>query len=103
VVFPAGTQKSYGANNTVEYFEWNGEAGYRKKVQPTLGGTFLTSDDALPLEVAWRDGRLFLSFPKAGAPWEEEVLVLDETQLITRHTNGLQYEYTRYQPLTNPE
>ncbi len=103
VVFPDGTRKSYAANTTVEYFEWNGQTGYRKKLQPTLGGTFLTSDDALALEVTWRDGRLFLSFPKAEAPWEEEVLALDSTLLVTRHTNGLQYEYIRYQPLTNPE
>ena len=103
VVFPDGTRKAYAANSTVEYFQWDGETGYRKKVQPTLGGHFLTSDDALALEVAWREGRLFLSFPEAGAPWEEEVLALDSTELITRHSNGLRYEYTRYEPLKTPE
>ena len=103
VEFPDGSRKSYPVNSTVEYFQWDGGVGYRKKVQPTLGGTFLTSDDALALEVAWRDSRLFLSFPRAADPWEEEVLELNENQLITRHSNGLQYEYTRYQPLTNPE
>lgn len=103
VEFPDGSEKEYRANTSVEYLEWDGASGFRKKVQPTLQGTFLTSDDALPMEVLWRDGRLFLSFRGGEAPWEEEVLDLQQDLLITRHANGLRYEYTRYEPLFNPE
>ena len=103
VEFPDGTEKQYTASTTIEYFSWDGHAGFRKKMQPTLKGTFLTSDDALPMEVVWRDERLFLSFRGEGAPWEEEVLKLQQDLLITRHANGLCYEYSRYEPLLTPE
>jgi hypothetical protein len=72
-------------------------------MQPTLTGSFLTSDDALPMKVLWRDQRLFLSFKGEGDPWEEEVLKLKPEVLITRHASGLRYEYARYEPLLIPE
>ena len=55
------------------------------------------------MKVLWRDHRLFLSFQEEGTPWEEEVLKLNPEALITRHANGLRYEYTRYEPLLIPE
>lgn len=103
VRFPDGTEKQYTANAAIEYISWDGKSGFRKKMQPTLKGTFLTSDDALPMEVLWRDGRLFLSFRGEEAPWEEEVLKLQQDILMTRHGNGLTYQYARYEPLITPE
>ena len=103
VEFPDGSEKQYTASANIDYFSWDGQAGFRTKMQPTLEGTFLTSDDALPMEVLWRDERLFLSFRGDGAPWEEEVLKLRQDVLVTRHANGLCYEYSRYEPLLTPE
>lgn len=99
VAFPDGGSKEYRASSTVDYFHWEGGKGYRKKVQPTVLGTYLTSDDALPMAVSWRDGRLFLSFSGEGEPWEEEVRELSRETLVTLHQNGLRYKYVRYEPL----
>jgi hypothetical protein len=101
VVFPDGTEKRYEINSTIEFLSWDGNQGYRKKVQPTLDGTYLTSDDAVSMEVVWREKALFLSFPEGEDPWKEEVLELSQSELVTRHANGLRYEYKRYEPLTN--
>lgn len=103
VEFPDGGEKEYRANAAIEYLEWDGQSGFRKKMQPTLEGTFLTSDDALPMKVLWRDQRLFLSFKGEETPWEEEVVELKQDVLVTRHANGLRYEYTRYKPLLIPQ
>ena len=103
VKFPNGKTKEYDINMTIDYFEFDKMQGFRKKMQPTLKGTFLTSDDALPMKVLWRDQRLFLSFQGEEVPWEEEVLKLQQDVLITRHANGLRYEYSRYEPLLIPE
>lgn len=99
VVFPDGGSREYQASSAVEYFQWEAGKGFRKKVQPTVMGTYLTSDDALPMAVSWRDGRLFLRFSGEGQPWEEEVLELDGETLVTLHQNGFRYEYVRYKAL----
>ena len=100
VALSDGTEKTYTANTTIDYFDWNGRSGYRKKVQPTLDGKYLTSDDALPMEILWRDRRLFLGFTGGDTQWEEEVLELDSLSLTTRHSNGLLYTYNRYEPFS---
>lgn len=100
VEFPDGVEKEYIANTTIEYFQWDGSSGYRKKVQPTFEGRYLTSDDALPMEVSWRDDQLFLLFSGGDTRWEEEVLELDSLNLTTRHSNGLLYIYGRHEPFS---
>jgi hypothetical protein len=100
VVFPDGTEKKYQISTTIEYLQWDGREGFRKKMQPTLEGTYLTSDDALPMQVLWRDRRLFLKFDGSSQSWEEEVKKLQPAKLILLHSNGLRYEYKKYEPLT---
>jgi len=100
VIFPDGTEKEYKVSATIEYLQWNGTNGYRKKMQPTLEGTYLTSDDALPMQIIWRDDRLFLKFIGAEDTWEEEILQIEAGKLIMRHGNGLKYIYQKYEPMT---
>ena len=101
VVFPDGSEKTYAVNTAIEFFEWDGATGYRKKVQPTLEGNYLTSDDALPMEVIWREGQLFFRFSGGDQnSWEEEVRQLDSLNLTTRHANGVLYSYGRHEPFS---
>ena len=46
VELPDGKEKEYKINETVDYFEWNGNKGFRKKVKPQLDGTFLTNNES---------------------------------------------------------
>ncbi len=100
VIFPDGTEKEYKVSSTIEYLQWDGTNGFRKKMQPTLEGTYRTSDDALPMEVIWRDDRLFLKFDGTEDTWEEEILRIEAGKLIMRHGNGLKYIYQKYEPMT---
>jgi hypothetical protein len=100
VTFSDGVEKAYTANAAIEYFNWDGTTGYRKKMQPTVDGKYLTSDDALPMEISWREGVLFLQFQGGDSQWEEEVLELDSLKLTTRHSNGILYSYSRYEPFS---
>lgn len=100
VTFSDGVEKAYSVNTAIEYFKWDGTTGYRKKMQPTVDGKYLTSNDALPMEVIWRDGVLLLGFSGGDSQWEEEVLKLDSLKLTTRHSNGILYSYKRYEPFS---
>jgi len=103
VVFPDGQRREYVANTTIDYYQLEGRKGYLKKLQPEADGRYLASDDALPLEVLTRSGRLFLRFEGEGEPWEEELLELGPGRMVTRHENGLHYHYRRYIPLEIPQ
>lgn len=102
VVFPEGEAKEYPAGTTVDYYHLEGKEGYLKKLQAEADGRFLASDDALPLKIVVREDRFVLLFEGEADSWEEELLVLGPNRLVTRHANGLHYEYKRYEPLQIP-
>lgn len=103
VTFPDGVQKEYTANTTIDYYEVQEGKGFRKKMHPTLDGTYRTSDDALPMQVLFEEGRVLLSFDGGTQQWQEEILELNPSRLVCRHENGLKYAYIRFEPLTLPE
>ena len=103
VKFPNGEEREYVANGTIDFYHLEGRQGYLKKLQPEANGRYLASDDALPLEVLSRNGSLYLRFEGEGEPWEEELLELGPDRLVTRHENGLHYQYRRYIPLQIPQ
>ncbi len=103
VEFPDGESREYVANGTIDYYHLEGHKGYLKKLQPEANGRYLASDDALPLEVLSRNGRLYLRFEGEESAWEEEVIELGPDRLVTRHENGLHYRYRRYVPLQIPQ
>lgn len=98
-VAPDGRSRTYGAAPAVDYYQLENLKGFRKKVQPQADGSFLASDDALPLEVIRRDGGFYLRFNSGDDHWEEEVLQLSATTLQTRNPEGIRYTYARYEPL----
>ncbi len=99
VVFPDGEVKEYPQGTTLDYYELNGREGYLKKLQVEANGRFLATDDALPMKIEFRQDRFVLHFEGEADSWEEELLELGPNRLVTRHSNGLQYEYRRYEPL----
>lgn len=103
VGFPDGGSKEYLPNGTIDYYHLDGRKGYLKKLQPETDGRFLANDDALPLEVVLRNGRLCLRFEGEEGSWEEELLELGPDRMVTRHENGLRYQYRRYVPLQIPQ
>lgn len=103
VVFPEGEVKEYPAGTTVDYYQLAGKEGYLKKLQAEADGRFLATDDALPLKIEFRENRLVLLFEGETDSWEEELLELGPDRLVTRHANGLHYEYKRYEPLQIPQ
>lgn len=103
VVFPDGEVKNYPPGTTVDYYRLDGKEGFLKKLQAEANGRFLASDDALPLKIVRREGRFVLHFETEEDTWEEELLELGPDRLVTRHSNGLHYEYRRHKPLQIPQ
>lgn len=103
VEFPDGGTRDYPVNTTVDYYHLEGRKGYRKKLQPNADGTFATSDDALPLQVAVNSGGLTLVFEGDSGTWEEHVEALTPEEMTLLHSNGLRYRYRKYEPINlNP-
>lgn len=101
VIFPDKSSKTYELSATLDFFQMDDLKGYRKKVQPSLDGTFDTSDDAISFEVRQVNGGIFLLYSNATDSWEEALLQIDTSTFRVRNEAGIVYAYKRYESMTS--
>ena len=96
VVFPDGNSKTYSVNTTIDYFEYTDKKGFRKKVQPRLNGTYVTSDDAASFEIVEKNDKFILIYKNELSQWEEEIKSLSQEKLVLASSEGVVYNYKRF-------
>jgi len=99
VEFPNGQKKEYSISTTIDYIKLDSTLGFRKKVQPQLSGSYITSDDAEKFEISENEGVLRMVYGHGLNRWEEELTSLEENTFSVQHTDGKIYHYKRYEPL----
>ena len=100
VVFPDGSKKQYTVNQTIDYIMLNADTtGYRKKVQPRLDGTFLTTDHVEYFTIVTAKNELQMQYETALDQWRETIIDIDKNQLVVRNKNNFIYIYERFQSI----
>ncbi len=95
-----GTQKEYNFSQTIDYIAITNTKGIRKKVQPRLDGTFISSDHAAPFEIKIEQDSLRLYYTTSIDTWKETIISLKEDEMIVRNQTGNLYFYTPYQKIS---
>lgn len=99
-VFPSGAEKIYKSNTTIDFFHFDENQGYRKKVQPLLNGQYQTSDDAQKFQlIHLEDERMMLEYTNGGLNWQEQLMAVDSLQLILESEQNIRYIYKRYEAI----
>ncbi|MDH3697900.1 MAG: hypothetical protein OEQ81_04495 [Flavobacteriaceae bacterium] len=99
VSFPDSSVKTYDISTTIDFFTFGDGKGFRKKVKPTLDGIYTTSNDAIPFIKVEEEGGVYLRYSNESESWEEEVQLLQANLLRLRNAEGIQYTYSRYEPI----
>ena len=99
VEFPNGQKKKYGISTTIDYIELNDTIGFRKKVQPQLSGSYITSNDAERFEIYENNGVLKMVYGQGTQQWEAVITSIEEHSFSVQHMDGKIYYYKRYEPL----
>lgn len=97
VVFPDGSHKEYGTNTQIDFMFWDGEQGYRKKVQPNLNGRYVTSDDAAFFTIAENKGAFLIRYKNDMSEWEEQIEFISNSDLKVVNEENIRYHYIRFQ------
>ena len=99
VIFPDGNRKTYGLNTTIDYFKYENRKGYRKKVQPRLNGSYMTSDDAVSFSIVEKNGKFILVYENELSQWEELIRSLSNEKLILEGNEDVVYHYKRFEAI----
>ncbi|MBT8324488.1 MAG: hypothetical protein KJO96_04245 [Winogradskyella sp.] len=100
VVFPNGETKEYKYNDLIDYININDSLkGFRKKLRPSLDGSFSISKDVEGITAKVENDSLNLYYKTPYSQWKETVLFSSENQLKILNQNNNVYFYKRYKAL----
>ena len=99
VSFPNGGIKEYKINTTIDYIHIEQKKGWRKKVQPQIAGTYITSDDAENFIIEYTDDVYHIKYASQISKWEEALVALDKDSFSVVNKDGTRYDYERYEPI----
>ena len=97
VMFANATKKKYAMNTTVDYFQYQNDKGFVKKVQPQLDGSFKTSNDSQLFTVEITEEGVFLNFENG---IREKISRLNNKQLIIQTLDSTSFHYKAFEPLS---
>ena len=92
-------KKEYKMNDTFDHFEINGKTGSRSKVLPQFDGTFQTNEQPEYFTVSVADGKTYLNYKTQYATWKEQIVSLEDSVLVTKNNQDLEFNYKRTGPL----
>ena len=100
VILPSGEEHVYNYNEFIDYFNVNDSLkGFRKKLKPTLNGTFETSNDAEEFALKIENDSLNIHYHTSFSNWKETILFANEKELKIINAERNIYIYKSYQPI----
>ena len=97
VILPSGEEHVYNYNEFIDYFNVNDSLkGFRKKLKPTLDGTFEASNDAEAFVLKIEQDSLNIYYHTNFSNWKETILFANEKELkiINTERNIYKYKYS---------
>ena len=100
---PDGSIKEFRFSEMVDYIVVENNEGFRKKVRPQLGGTFITSDDQELLEVKVENDSINLYYSTPYNSWKETLLSSREDEIVVKNQHGIIYTYKEFTPYSSSD
>lgn len=98
---PDGSSKEFRFSEMVDYIVVENNEGFRKKVRPQLGGTFIASDDKELLQVKVENDSINLYYTTPYNSWKETLLSSDEEEIVVKNQHGIIYTYKKFTPYSS--
>lgn len=100
VILKDGEKKDYKINETIDYFQLKDKKGFRQKVMPQLDGTYKTNDLKETISVSSENGSYYVNYTTSYGKWKEEIIEIQDSVLVLKNEDELEYNYKRYEPFS---
>ena len=98
---PEGISKEFRYSELVDYIQVEENKGFRKKVRPQLGGSFISSEDRENFSVKVENDSINLYYTTPYNQWKETVVSSEENELKILNSRGILYTYKRFTPYSS--
>lgn len=100
VSMPDGEKKDYKVNETIDYFELNGNEGFRQKVMPQFDGKFKTNDIKETIKIIEKENSFFIEYETKYGKWKDEIISIEDSTLVLKNKDKLEYTYKKFKPFS---
>jgi hypothetical protein len=100
VDLPTGDEKEYKVNETIDYFELNGNDGFRLKVMPQFDGKFKTNGIKEQIKISEKNNSFFIEYTTKYGKWNEEIISLEDSTLVVKSKDEVEYTYKKFKPFS---
>jgi len=94
---------NYKINSVVDYMEFEGKKGFRKKMKPQFDGTYITNKDKEEISAKIENDSLRLYYKTPFDSWKETVIDADADEFSVINRDGKIYYYKKFTPLLAKE
>ena len=93
--------KSFTISTSVDYFKVNDDlTGYRKKVAPSLDGTFNITQHESPFILKVENNKLYIYYTVNNVTFKETLQKASDKELIITNAEGFKYTYKPFEQFT---
>ncbi|MEP2937183.1 MAG: hypothetical protein ABJM06_02230 [Gilvibacter sp.] len=103
VEFPDGSKKDFDISTTIDFISIEDSLGIRKKLSPTLKGTYYTSRSQESFTFGDSEEGLVLYYKTPYDSWQETVITAKDSVLVVQNKDGNLYKYKRFNRQINIE
>lgn len=99
VVLADGTEKKYNFNQNIDFFKLKDSIGIRKKLQPRLDGSFITTAHTERFTIETNNNQVLLLYKNDINTWRETIISISTATMIIMNEEKNRYFYKRYKKL----
>lgn len=97
---PDGKIKEYKVSTTIDYIEIDSSLrGIRRKVQPQLDSTFVTTNSIEEIEIIYAADSIKIHYKTPVSEWSEFLISSTEDAFSVKNKQGKVYTYKRFENL----
>ena len=96
VEFPDGTVKEFNISTTIDFITIEDSIGIRKKLAPTLKGTYYTTKSQETFTFKNTTDGIVLYYKTPFDSWNETVVRAQDSVLVLQNADGNLYKYKRF-------
>ena len=100
VVLDDGTKKDYSVNETIDFFEFKDNVGFRKKVTPQLDGTYLVNNQYEKISISEKENDFFINYSTQYTKFKEQIVEIQDSVLVLKNEQNVEYHYKKPIPFS---
>ena len=99
VITANGSEKKFGFNAYIDFFETIDSTGFRSKVKPQFRGKYKSNNQKITYRINAKNDSVFITYKNAKKTWDDLIIEATSQKICLQNKEGNLYYYKPYTPI----